>query len=378
MKKVSSLALLFLVLSICTYSVAPKAKAQLLVSDPAVLTAVITDTSMERTKEDILDGIAWTVAKVAVQSMTRSIVNWINSGYQGEPAFSQNLNRDMRQMGDALANAFIAEAANAVLSSELIAPLAQNAVAAYYLLTSEDALAQRLKYTLADYTLDSAAYIRGDWSKGGLSGWYGLTFRPENDPRYAAFIIQENLFSKIDAQMQQTLAEFGAGNGFLSWRGECAQTAGGQAGNTAMQQCIAQNEAGGPVQDCFALYGGAGASLSDADACVAYDVLTPGSVVEQQLVENLGSGVRQLELADSINEIISAVVVQMVNQVLGGGGLSGLSAPRPSGGRPIDTATTPTGPSANITGGFESLVRGERTKWGTYKKLLLQHKRRVL
>ena len=34
-------------------------------------------------KERVLDGIAWAVAKMAVRQMTTSIVNWINSGFDG-------------------------------------------------------------------------------------------------------------------------------------------------------------------------------------------------------------------------------------------------------------------------------------------------------
>ena len=38
-------------------------------------------------KELILDGIAWYVIKLAIAQITRSIVNWINSGFEGAPTF---------------------------------------------------------------------------------------------------------------------------------------------------------------------------------------------------------------------------------------------------------------------------------------------------
>jgi hypothetical protein len=42
-------------------------------------------------KETVADGIAWAVAKLVVREMTTSIVNWINSGFKGNPAFVTDL-----------------------------------------------------------------------------------------------------------------------------------------------------------------------------------------------------------------------------------------------------------------------------------------------
>ena len=44
-------------------------------------------------KELTLDGIAWSLVKNVAQQMTSSIINWINSGFQGSPAFLTNLDR---------------------------------------------------------------------------------------------------------------------------------------------------------------------------------------------------------------------------------------------------------------------------------------------
>ena len=38
-------------------------------------------------KETLLDGVAWFAAKLIVQKLTAETVNWINSGFQGNPAF---------------------------------------------------------------------------------------------------------------------------------------------------------------------------------------------------------------------------------------------------------------------------------------------------
>jgi len=59
-------------------------------------------------KDYILDPLAWAEAKGMLQSMTDSTVNWINSGFQGSPAFVQNPEQFFQKIGDNVAGNFIA------------------------------------------------------------------------------------------------------------------------------------------------------------------------------------------------------------------------------------------------------------------------------
>ena len=45
---------------------------------------------MQRIKEYVLDGLAWHIAKIMVQQITASTVQWINSGFSGSPSFLTN------------------------------------------------------------------------------------------------------------------------------------------------------------------------------------------------------------------------------------------------------------------------------------------------
>lgn len=325
--------------------------------------------TIQTTIVETLNGIAWAVAKTAIQSMTKSIVNWINSGYQGEPAFSQNMQRDLRQVSDAAANLFLFNLNKSIqtglVDSPFVADIAQLSVNAYLLATSDDILAQRLKYTLLNHTQDSVAYMRGDFAKGGLPAWHSLIFQCGNDPLCVSFSTQEQLLGQIDAQARTWLADYNNGRGFLSWRGECQLYESAQnANNSFRDQCVADAEANGqdPALSCLDIYED-NVSLGDEDTCIEYDVLTPGSIVEETLGITVNSPLRQLELADSINEIVGAVVTQMVSQVLGESGLFGLSSPRSGGGgRPIDQATNPNANGTTIGAGFESVVAGERDR----------------
>jgi hypothetical protein len=46
---------------------------------------------------------------------------------------------------------------------------------------------------------------------------------------------------------------------------------------------------------------------------------TPGKIIEGQLAETLGSGIRQLELADEFDELVSALFTQLVKQIFSSG-----------------------------------------------------------
>jgi len=59
------------------------------------------------------------------------------------------------------------------------------------------------------------------------------------------------------------------------------------------------------------------------------DTVTPGSVISDQLSKTLGSTVDELNLTNSINQIVGALMVQGIKGIFGGiaGGLRGLSQP---------------------------------------------------
>lgn len=343
LKKASAALVLGAVLLTGTY--VPRAHAQLATFDVANFITNTAQTTILQT----LNGVAWAVAKTAIQSMTRSVVNWINSGYQGEPAFSQNLKRDLRQVGDGAANLFLYNLRNNIKDDKVVSPFIQEAaqmtVNAYLLATSDDALAQRLKYTLLDYTRDSVAYMRGDLPPRGLADWHSMVFQCGNDPFCVSYATQDQLLAEISSETRSFLQDLTNGRGFLSWKGKCKA----YALSTSFNQDPAT-------------------PLSDEDTCLEYDVLTPGAVVEETLGITVNSPLRQLELADSVNEIVGAVVTQMVNQVLGGGGLFGLSKPSSGGGtRPIDNVTNSGGTATTISSGFESIITSEREKTAEFK-----------
>ena len=58
-------------------------------------------------KEFTLDGIVAGLLKTALKSITRSILNWINSGFKGSPAFVTDLDGFLLDLADQTAGDFI-------------------------------------------------------------------------------------------------------------------------------------------------------------------------------------------------------------------------------------------------------------------------------
>lgn len=301
----------------------------------------------ENLRTYVLNPLAWAVAKAAVNAITQSIVTWINSGFEGSPAFATNLNNNLRQVGDAVATGFINELTNmVVVNSPYLEGVIGTVARGYLLYTSREAIVERLRYTLGNYAQNEAAFRQGQFSQGGFNAWFSITRECGNDPFCVEMSAQEELVNRIDAQTQARLTELGWGRGFLSWR-NCPDA----------EQADGQDTTVGATE------------LTDEDRTSNCTISTPGSVIESQLEHSLGSGIRQLELADSFNEIIGALAGQLVSQIFGGTGLLGATQPSGGGGRSVlqnaanggNASTT-----ASMLNGFEQQVNQElaRTRAG--------------
>lgn len=346
-----------LVISVAFYipAIAPRAHAQVATFEvnPVVLGGIVETsiaTGAETLISQVLNGIAWTIAKLAIQTMTKSIVNWINGGFEGSPAFETDLSNSLRQLGDGVAQQFLTElASNQKIHSPFIENLVTKVGAGYYLYSGRDALASRLRYTLDQSAADDKAFLAGDFNQGGWNAWFSAFMEPANNPYGAQMIASQELASAISDKANSYVQELGWGSGFLSWKGDCldpvpATPAGNQAAGTP-------------------------AKLSDAKKCLNRATQTPGSVIEQTLIPSLNSPLHQLELADSINEIVGALASQLVSKVLGGGGLRGVSQPTQGGGNSFLNQATDSSQYSNdsMSSGFAQTLASAKTQTEGYQ-----------
>lgn len=246
------------------------------------------------TKEYVLDGIAWAVAKAIVSSLVQTLVDWINSGFQGSPAFLQNLKNHLLRAADERIGQYISDLG--AIGSFICSPFrldVQIAVALQYdQLRFEKGDGQPAPTCTLTGVIDNIeGFITGDFTDGGWDDWFDITATPETYTPYgAALSAQAGARVRILNAKNEEVKLLDFGSGFLSGK------------------------------LCNIVQGGSGASSQE---CA---INKPGKIIEEALSFNLDSGRQSLIAADEIDEIIAALLSQLANTAItGAAGLLGLS-----------------------------------------------------
>ena len=429
MQYLLSKSLLVLMFSMCMFlgsftAPPPQAHAQgaMLVYDAfnhVVNTITSLATGDSKIKQYVLDPLAYSVAHAVLQSVVNSTVRWINSGFNGAPAFATNLNQTLLQVGDAAANTFIRQlTSNSAIRSPFQTQIANAVGTNYFQSTSANGFFTQNPFTLGNVSSNPAAFLGGNFSQGGLDAWFSTNDNPANNP-YGAYQLATNAVNGQVASAQNLQqSEFLANSGFLSDRGNCQTSTTGQSmtGTAASPAAIAAvgstgggtsgggiatnatpassagtcldntspnpqtglcDDGGLPIGASVAsLTSGGTTSLSGSSGCQSQNIITPGSVIANSLYKSLGSGVDSLVSAQQFGEVVNALLGQLVNHVLGPGGLFGLSQPSAStGGVTYFNQTTP--PTSSTSGGgtispsittsFTGIVAGQVTALQTFQ-----------
>jgi hypothetical protein len=273
-------------------------------------------------KEFVLDGIAGMFAKQIVRQITQSVVNWINSGFEGSPSFVTNPSSFFLDLADQETGRFLAKYGGPL--TNLCTPFSIDlriALAFKYHPYSGQRYACTLGTIISNTTnavknSSINGFTAGDFRQGGWPAFVSLTTEPQNNV-YGAWIQADTELSLRVANVQiQRREELNQGKGFLSWR-KCTKV--GATGSEGSATSFVDHEMGDNSDP----------NRTESNTPVEHvencEIQTPGSVIAGALESNLGSPIRQLELADELNEIVNALFAQLVTQVLsqGLGAISG-------------------------------------------------------
>lgn len=237
-------------------------------------------------KEFSLDPIAYALAKMILQSMTQSIVNWINSGFQGSPAFVTDLKQFLLDQADAIAGDYIY---NDPSLNFLCSPFQLDvkiALATSYQQEAHEGVSSQCTLTGVEENIES--FLNGD--SFSPQNWFEVTQNPVNTPTGAYLATKGEMMARIADAEGNTINELEWGQGFLSFK-VCSDT----------------DVTSGAQTNC--------------------QITTPGQVIADQINKSLGAGQDTLIAADEINEIIGALFAQLAQQAITGiNGLLGLSS----------------------------------------------------
>ena len=245
------------------------------------------------TKEWILDGIGWWIAKMILSQVSRQIVVWINSGFRGSPAFVQDLEGFALRMADQAAGLYLANLGSPLLTQFVCAPFRLNlqiAISAGYNYGRSMFPYGASRCTLTQAMQNIDRFTDGSFMHGGWNAWYQISAQPLTYTPYGEYLAAQNqLALNANVSIRNENAYLGFGNGFFS-----------------NKFCDVVATAAVPRERCM--------------------VSTPGHVISENLNFHLTAGSRSLIAADEINEILGALLGQLAQTAITGAhGLLGMS-----------------------------------------------------
>jgi hypothetical protein len=314
-----------------TPAAAPRAQAFFglggfsIVFDPSVFAEVVSENARELAQA-ALRRVAIGIAKMMIQSITRSTIQWINSGFEGRPGFVTNLKQDLQFVKDNAAAIFISELQR---DGSILSPygtdIARAVAIGYYLSTNPQGFLNRMRYDLGNFSSDPSAFTRGDFSKGGLDAWRAATKNCGNSAYCSYLAAQEELHKRVNESAGLHQIQLDWASGFRSWD-VCVE----HGSPITSGEANAAIAAAGVDVDLGT--GASGAALNEGPG-TEYETRTPGTLIEGRLGTALNTDLRQLELADSIDAIVDALLAQAIRGVFDAGqGLLGLDGGGSSGG----------------------------------------------
>jgi len=232
-------------------------------------------------KEFTLDGIFNGLAKMILKSMTQSILTWINSGFQGKPAFVTDLKQFMIDRADQVVGDFIY---NDPALNFLCSPFQLDvkiALATAYQESQHEGFGSEAQCTLSSVSDNVEGFLSGSFSEGGWASWFEATQNPVNTPTGAYLAAEGEMYARIADDEGNTVNELEWGQGFLSFK-----------------VCSEAQKASGDVNNC--------------------SITTPGAVIADGINKALGAGQDALIEADEIDEIIGAFFAQLAKQAITG------------------------------------------------------------
>ncbi len=221
-------------------------------------------------RENFLDCITRGIARIAIEKITASTVDWINSGFDGKPAFVQDYQQFFTDVADEAAGEYIRGTKLAFLCSPFQLQVRIAIAQSYAQRRSSDAPS----CTLSGVVGNVEEFMEGTFSEGGWGGLLSFTTVPTNNPFGAYMFGQISLGNEIASA--QTNVEITPG-GFLSKK-ECKSN-----GPNGQEVCR---------------------------------TVTPGVLIEDAARKVIGNSVDSLNLADSFDEIIGALVQQLLTRTL--------------------------------------------------------------
>lgn len=247
-----------------------------------------------------LKNIGQLVIKMLLQKLTLSTVNWINSGFDGKPAFIQDPSKFFKDIAKNEILQFGLEINNPELfpfGKEWL----KNQALAY-----NNKFADNARYSLNDLIQKttpqySAQSFQVDFSQGGWDAWTAMTQVPANNPLGFQLLASDELSKRLQGTANSTAQNvhdaLQQANGFLGDL-RCVDSSGSPT-NITQQQKNAALAAGRP------------------DPCIGvgtWQYVTPGKLIADAATSAAGYPKDSLLKADDLNSAVAAILDALLSR----------------------------------------------------------------
>jgi hypothetical protein len=247
-------------------------------------------------REETLNGMAFCIGNGLINAMSDSIVQWINNGFKNPdgtsgPGFLSNPGQFFQQIANQAVGGFF----------QGLGPIG-NIVCKPFDLKIRLALLNQYNNNGSGQqqcTLDSIKQNFSRFGQGGnyMGDWFQLTQQDQNNAMGSYFIARDQMAKGIEYDVSKNKVEVDLGKGFLN-----------------LKKCVKYSTTAKDLN-------------TGKPQCTEWKTTTPGSEVQASLDRAMSSKTHRLEIATNFNQIVSALVNQIVIKAM-----SGLSGGMGSGG----------------------------------------------
>lgn len=284
-------------------------------------------------KEFILDRIAVTTANILLNKLIKSTLNWVNSGFKGNPLYLSNPNQTFTNIQYQKATEVAKQ-----LKGDIETGYNRDVL---WVLGQKNSLFVNRKEDITDFTLDKV--VGKNWksfASGDEFSWGGYLAIGQgvNNPYNAIFKAKQKIIDDIEEELGdqkgKLVKELEQGSGFLGQR-KCLDSSddnldsdGDGVGNindwcpntrknpdSTGPRTTVDRKGCGPGQQARS----PNASSGEATSCDNYEIITPGKSVQDATAQSLGVSQRKLEQIKSITDLSSIVFAELATQAINAG-----------------------------------------------------------
>jgi hypothetical protein len=248
--------------------------------------------------------------KRLLREVTKSIVTWIDNGFEGNPAFITNTDQFLRDTAD-IAIGDMLMGTDLEFLCDPFKIQVKLALGLQYRPFNEQI---KCSFTDALGNVNNAmnTFLEGDFiGGGGWDSWLQMTTVPQNNQMGAMLLAQSELDARIETSQSQATLEASWGNGFMSWN-ECTDS-NGVVTTGSNSRDVVTTSVGTASSTAVRTITDSPQTTSADKKCV---IKTPGKEIVEQLGWAQSSSIREFELADDLDAIIGALVNQVIQQGL--------------------------------------------------------------